>query len=278
MTACFFKCVNHIQYAVAMSCSQVVYTNFRFFFQFLQCFYMTYCQVYYMDVITYAGSIRSIIVITEYSQAFQFADGNLCNIRKQVVRDSFRIFTDHAALMCSDWVEVTKQDNIPFRICSVQVCQDLFQHPFGPSIRVGTGSFRAFFCDRNKCRISVNGCGRTEDNIFYTVISHGIAEIQGTCDIIFIVFDRFYYRFSNGFQTCKMNHCIYFFFVEDVIHCLFITDVCIVEYYFLSCDFFYSVQSFLTCVIKVVHYNNVVTCIQQFHACMASDITSSTCN
>ena len=68
MTACFFKCVNHIQYAVAMSCSQVVYTNFRFFFQFLQCFYMTYCQVYYMDVITYAGSIRSIIVITEYSQ------------------------------------------------------------------------------------------------------------------------------------------------------------------------------------------------------------------
>ena len=108
--------MNHIQYTVTMSCSQVVYTNFRFFFQFFQCFYMTYSQVYYMDVITYTGSVRSIIIITEDSQTFQFTDGNLCNIWKQIVRDSFRIFTDHAALMSTDWVKVTKQDNIPFRI------------------------------------------------------------------------------------------------------------------------------------------------------------------
>ena len=83
--------MNHIQYTVTMSCSQVEYTNFRFFFQFFQCFYMTYSQVYYMDVITYTGSVRSIIIITEDSQTFQFTDGNLCNIWKQIVRDSFRI-------------------------------------------------------------------------------------------------------------------------------------------------------------------------------------------
>ena len=120
---------------------------------------MAACQVYHVDVVTYAGSVRCIVVIAEYTEAFQFADRYLCYIRKQVVRDTFRIFSDHAALVCTDRVEVTKQDHVPFRICFLDIGQDLFQHPFCPAVWVGAGALRAFFCDRDHCRITVYGCG-----------------------------------------------------------------------------------------------------------------------
>ena len=61
------------------------------------------------------------VVIAEDTDASQLADGNLCDIRKQVVRDALRILADQAALVRSDRVEVAEQDNIPFRICHVQV-------------------------------------------------------------------------------------------------------------------------------------------------------------
>ena len=160
----------------------------------------------------------------------------------------------------------------------MQVSEDLFQHPFCPSVRIGTGSFRAFFSDRDKCRISVYSCRRTEDNIFNSVISHGVTQIQSSCNIIFIILDWFYYRFSYRFQSSKMNNCVYLLFVENIVHGFFITNIRIIKYYFFSCDFFYSLQSFLTGIVQIVHNNNVITCIQQFYACMASDITSTTCN
>ena len=73
---------------------------------------MTLCQVYYMDIISYTGSVRSIIIISEYIQMIQFSNGNLCDIRYQVVWNTLRIFTDQSAFMSADWVKVT------VRICS----------------------------------------------------------------------------------------------------------------------------------------------------------------
>ena len=116
MAACFLECVDHIEYAVAFAGSEVVNGNALVVSQFLDGFYMAACQVNNMDVIADTSSVRSIVVITENADALEFSDGNLCDIRKQVVRDALRILSDKAALMRSDRVEVTKQDNIPFRI------------------------------------------------------------------------------------------------------------------------------------------------------------------
>ena len=116
MAACFLECVDHIEYAVAFAGSEVVNGNALVVSQFLDGFYMAACQVNNMDVIADTSSVRSIVVITENADALEFSDGNLCDIRKQVVRDALRILSDKAALMRSDRVEVAKQDNIPFRI------------------------------------------------------------------------------------------------------------------------------------------------------------------
>src|SRR5699024_5327687 len=143
-------------YGISVSCTKVVDRHSCLLFQLLDCAHMANCKVYYMDVVAYSGPVRCVIVITEYAQTLQLADRNLCDIRDQVVRDSLRILSDHSALVSTDRVEVAEQHHIPLRICCVQVCQDLLQHPFCPAVRVRTCSLRALLGDRNKCRVSVN--------------------------------------------------------------------------------------------------------------------------
>ena len=69
MAACFLECVDHIEYAVAFAGSEVVNGNAVVVSQFLDGFYMAACQVYHVDVVTYACSVRCIVVITKYTGA-----------------------------------------------------------------------------------------------------------------------------------------------------------------------------------------------------------------
>ena len=167
---------------------------------------MSDSKVYYVDIIAHACSIRCVVVVSEYTEAFQFADGYLCDVGHQVVRDTFRVLADQSALMCADRIEISQEDNVPFRICRVQVSQDLLQHPFCPSVRVCAGSLRALLCDRDKCRVAVYRCGRAEDDILHAVVSHNVAECDCSADIVLIIFKRFLYRLTYCLQSCKVDH------------------------------------------------------------------------
>ena len=202
-------------------------------------------KIYYMDIIAHACSVRCVIIITEYTETFQFADSYLCDIRHQIVRDTFRILTDQSALVCSDRVEISQEDNVPLRISRMQVSQYLLQHPFCPSVRICTGSLRAFLCNRDKCRVAVYSCRRAEDDVLHTMVSHYVTECDCSTDIVFIIFKRFLHRLSYRFKSCKVDHGFNFFFFKDFIHCLSVTDICFIEFQILSRDLFYSVQSFL---------------------------------
>ena len=118
------------------------------------------------------------LIITGSVTEVKKTDGNQCDIRIRVVRDALRILSDKAALMRSDRVDVTKQDNIPFRICGVNVGQTLLEHAFCPAVWVGRGSLRALLGDRNLCRIAVYGGRRTEDDVLCAKISKEIAQCQ----------------------------------------------------------------------------------------------------
>ena len=278
MAARLLKRVNDFQNAVAFSGSQIVNGNAFFVCQFLDRFHMAACQIHDMDVITHTGSVRSVIIVSEYSDAVQFTDRHLRNVWKQVVRDSFRILSDQSALMCSDRVEVTKQDHVPFRICRMDICQHLLQHALGPSVWIGRCSLRAFLGDRNLCRIPVYRCGRTEDNVLHTVISHLITENQGSCHIVHIIFNRLANGFAHRFQTCKVDDGIDVFLIENFLHAFAVQHVSLVKGHFLSCNLFHAVQSLFTGIVEIVHDNNIISLVQQFHTGMASDISGAAGN
>ena len=172
----FGKCFHHVKYGISVSCSKIIYRNSCFLFQFLYCTDMSDCKIDYVNVIADTCSVRCIIIISKHTEALKFTDCDLCNVWDQVVRDSLRIFSDQSALMSSDWVEVTKKYDVPLRICCMKICQDLLQHPFCPSVWICTCSLRALFCDRDKCRITIYCCRRTENDILHAVISHYITE------------------------------------------------------------------------------------------------------
>lgn len=77
---------------------------------------MSLCQVNHMDVVTHAGAVRGIIIITEYVEIFKLSNSHLCNIRNQVVGDSLGIFSNQAAFMGTDGIEVTQKHHIPLII------------------------------------------------------------------------------------------------------------------------------------------------------------------
>ena len=69
---------------------------------------MTLCKVNDVDVITYTRAVRCIIVVTEDVNDLALARCNLSYIRKKVVRNTLRIFTDETADVSTDRVEVAE--------------------------------------------------------------------------------------------------------------------------------------------------------------------------
>ena len=100
-------CFYHVKNGISVSCTQVVDRYAGFLFQLLYRTHMADRQVNHMDVIAYARTVVCIVVIAEYTELLQFADGNLCNVWHQVVRDALRVLADQSALVCADRVEVS---------------------------------------------------------------------------------------------------------------------------------------------------------------------------
>ena len=150
--------MKHLKYTVAVAGTKVVNTYLRLIFKLLHRFYMAFCQIYHMDVITHSGAVRCIVIVSKHAELFQLANCHLCNIRNKVIRYSFRIFANDACLMGSDRIKITKQHYIPFRVRHMQVCQNLLQHAFRLSIRIRNLTFRTILRDWHKGRISINSC------------------------------------------------------------------------------------------------------------------------
>ena len=222
---------------------------------------MTLCQVYYMDVITYAGSVGGIIIITENTQLFQLANCHLCDVRHQVVGDTVGVLTNGTALACSDRVEVMKQEHVPFGICLLNVGQDLLQHGFGPAVRVGALSLGAFLCDGNKCGIAIYGSAGREDDALHAVFSHNIYQSQCTCNIVLVIFPGLLYGLADCLQSCKMDDCIDLLLAKDLLQCFTIQNVCLIKRNLFAGDGFYSGDHLLTCIAEIIQYNNIIACL-----------------
>ena len=179
--------------------------------------------------------------------------------------------------MSTDRIKVTKKHYIPLRICFLDICKNLLQHGFCPSVRIGALSFRAFLCDRNNCRIAIYSCRGRENNIFDSMLSHYIYQCKGTCDIVFIIFPRFCNRLTHCFKSCKMNTGINVFFFENFIQSLSVENIYFIKFNWFTCNLFYTFKTLLTGVAQVVQYYYIISCILKFYYGVASNKTSSTC-
>ena len=63
-------------------------------------------QVYYVDIISDAGSVGGVVVVAEYVKLFQLAYGNLGDVGHQVIGDTVGVLADGSALMGTDGIEI----------------------------------------------------------------------------------------------------------------------------------------------------------------------------
>ena len=156
----------------------------------LQGTYMSVGQIDHVDVVTHAGTVMGVIVITEYTQFLAHSDGRLCNVGHEVVGDAVGILANQAALMCTDGVEVAEQHDVPFGICLLDVHEHLLQHGFGPAVRIGAHALGALLGDGDDGGITIHGGRGREDEILATMLAHHVAQYEYAVHIVLIVLQR----------------------------------------------------------------------------------------
>ena len=143
-----------------MAGAQVVESQSALALNCLEGAHMAAGQIHYMNVITYAGAVRSIVIIAEYSQFIAFSYRNLCHVRHQVVGYAVGVLAYQTALMGADGVEVTQQHHVPLPVGILHIGQHLLQHTLGPAVRVGADAFGALLGDGDYLRIAIDGGAR----------------------------------------------------------------------------------------------------------------------
>src|ERR1019366_7486778 len=138
-----------------------------------------------MDVVAYAGDVRSGKVITKDRERRSFAQGHLGGDRDEVcfLPVSFSI---GAVGTCN--VEVAEADWSKFaRVCSPR--KVIVSGELGASIRIHRCRFRLLSDDRDVW-FSIDGSGRGDDDLVNSKGLHGIAEASRPRDVVLLVFGR----------------------------------------------------------------------------------------
>ena len=269
--------MNDIQYRVAVTGAQIADEHTILLRETLDGLHMTTCEIHDMDVITHARAIRCIIIVTEDIDLRQLTDRYLCHVWKQVVRDALWILTDETGLVRTDRVEVTKQDDIPLRICRMNIGQNLLLHPLGPAIRISAGSLRAVLRDRNLRRIAVHRRRAGENDVLAAMRTHLVGQIQRRSDVRAVILNRLVHGLTDGLQTSEVNNRVDLVLIEDTLHRCTIHHIIRIELHLLPGDLLDPVDRLLIRVIQVIDDDHIIARVQKLHTCMASDISSTTC-
>ena len=111
----------------------------------------------------------------------------------------------------------------------MHVAEDFFEHGLRLSVGVGALALGTSFCNRDLCRVAVNGCRRTENEVLAAVITHGVEQHESGVHVVFVVFERLRDGFADSLETCKVDAGVKLVFAENLVHGGGVTDVCLDE-------------------------------------------------
>ena len=166
---------------------------------------MCFSQVNDIDKVTDTRTVRCIIIVTKHAKFLTDTDGCLGQIWNQVLRNPVRQFTQQCSRMRTNRVEIAQHDRIDRSTWSYRVTNNLFIDLFGISIRWFRFLDRSFFRYRQLVRLTVYCTRRREHNTFYSMLWHQFEKVNQRNQVITVVKQRFLYRFSYCFASCKVN-------------------------------------------------------------------------
>ena len=96
----------------------------------------------------------------------------------------------------------------------IKVFQDLLDHKFRLSVRIGCGQ-RKIFKNRHRLRAAVNGRGRRKHKVFHAALAHAVDENERGIKVVVVIRKRDFHTFANRFQPCEVDYVGGFFVLED---------------------------------------------------------------
>jgi hypothetical protein len=155
--------------------------------------------------LAHAGAVLGVPIIAKYAQLLPLSARHLRNIGHEIVRDAVWILAYLSALVCSHWIEVAEQQNVPLAVALVNITHDLLKEELRPTVWVRRGE-AAVLSDRQALRVSVDGRGGGKDEILDAVLLHGFHEDQRARDVVLVVGQRDAHRFADGLLARKVDH------------------------------------------------------------------------
>ena len=102
---------------------------------------MGFCKIHHIDVIPYAASVRSVVIVSENVQMMANSGSGLSDKRYQILRDSSWQLTDQCGRMRTNRIEISQSANLEVRESYYTVAEYLLSHLLALSVR-GEASFQ----------------------------------------------------------------------------------------------------------------------------------------
>ena len=238
---------------------------------------MTASKVNDVDVVAYARTVLGVVVVTEYGETSELADGNLRNIGHEVVRNALGVFTDQSGFMRTDGVEVTEKNDGKIRIRESSILQDHFDHILGPAVGVGASADNSGFLDRHFVGSAVYGSGGAEDQIVAIVFLHDLEKRESRVKVVSVVGDRLSDGFTDCLVACEMDNSVGLFCREKRAELFFVSNIEFIEREIRADDGLDSVECFGLAVGKVVRNNDLVSELCNFNRGVRADVARAAC-
>ena len=223
-----------------------------------------------MDIISDARAVRCRIIVAEHADFLQLPACDLRHVGHQIVGDPLRILADPSRRMRSHRVEITQQRNIPRVVRAVKIFQNALLHELGRPIGVGRRK-TAFLVQGKTLRLAVHRRGRGEHKIPDVEFRHRLQQDQRGNEVVIVIENGLLNALAHCFQPCEVNHPINFVRREDLFQLFAVTYVIGIENKLLSRDLLYAAKALLVRVAKIIHHDDFIARLEQFHHRMRAD-------
>ena len=207
-----------------------------------------------MDIVTDAGTIGCVVVRAVDTNGFTLAVRYLQNQRNQV---AFGVvcLADCAAFVSTAGVEVT-QGHKPHTVSICCPLEHFLHRKLCFAVRVGRAGAVAFE-NRDVLRFAIgSGCGGEHDFV-NVIFHHGIEQNLRAAEVVVIVFQRICHAFANKRICRKVDYCVNFLLLKEIVKEIKIMEVTLIEF----CTF--GNRFSITCY-KIICHNNIMSSLYKF--------------
>ena len=141
--------------------------------------------------------------------------------------------------MCSNRIEIAKNDRRKVCSCLGIICNDPLNHILRPSIRTYAITYGARLGNRQRRWIAINRRRRAENQVFDLILMHGFQQREGAVEVASVIPERLLNGFPYGLITSKVHDRIYLMLLENVFQIRRIPNVHIIGSGALSRDSIY---------------------------------------